>query len=69
MSASLSGLAIQGIGVALNLLVAAIGVRAAKEMLTQMMETMVEQQRGPTNEELELLIGGLEARSKRIQEM
>ena len=67
MGATLTGLAVQGVGVALNLLVATIGVRAAKEMLTGMMAQMVKDQRGPSMAELEALISGLEARSTRIQ--
>lgn len=67
MNTNLTNLALQGVGIALNFLVAAVGVRASQQILTQLMENMVKQQRGPTNEELDVLIGGLEARSQRIQ--
>lgn len=63
----LTQIAIQSLGVAMRMTIAALGVKAAKEMVDAMKDKMVTEQRGPTSEEVDALIQNLEGRSDRIQ--
>ncbi|MGI9502740.1 MAG: hypothetical protein ACR2RE_06765 [Geminicoccaceae bacterium] len=60
-------LAAQLIGLAIRGLISAIGVRAANELLDGVRQSMVDEGRGPTDEELDALFDRIQARSDRIQ--
>jgi len=56
------------IGVVINGLVATIGARQVRELLLDpVRQKMVDEERGPTDEELDAVIASIKARSDRIQ--
>ena len=60
--------AITIIGVTINGLVATIGARQVRELLLDpIRQRMVDEERGPTDEELDAVIASIQARSDRIQ--
>ncbi len=57
-----------GLGAAINILVAAVGIAAARDMVGAIQAKMVKDGRGPTEAEIDLLAADLMARGQRIQD-
>ena len=68
MSEEIAGLAAKGLGIAVNILIATIGIRATRELiLDPIRENMVREQRGPTDDELDILINQMNANTEIIE--
>ena len=61
-----ASVAFQGLGAAINVLVAVAGIKMAEKMLEGIMKQMVAAQRGPTVGELDVVFGDINARQERI---
>ena len=61
-----ANIAFQGLGAAINVLVAVAGIKMAEKMLEGIMAQMVAAQRGPTVGELDVVFNDINARQGRI---
>ena len=61
-------LAATGLGAAVQILIATMGVKAAEDVIEGIRKNMVAQQRGPNEAELDAIFDPIIARDKRIQD-